>query len=250
MRPIQLFDPVSSSYSYLLCDEKSRCALMLDPVATAVQRDLEVLRMRGLQLLWCVETHVHADHITGAALLAEATGARIAAPLHCGVSTADRQVGDGGTLSFGTQSLQAIHTPGHTPGSTCYRWHDNLFTGDTLLIGGCGRTDFQSGDSAALYRSLTETLFDLPDATLVWPGHDYRGRTQSTIGIEKHSNGRVAGRTLEEFVALMARLDLPRPKSIDEAIPANLQSGRGLIDAPSSPPSSPPSPPCSAPQRG
>jgi rhodanese-related sulfurtransferase len=135
------------------------------------------------------------------------------------------QLTDGDTLIFGHETVRALHTPGHTSGSMCFVWRDHLFSGDTLLINGCGRTDFQSGSASDLYHSLTQILFTLPDATTVWPGHDYQGRTHSSIGQEKAHNARVAGKTLEEFTATMDALHLPKPKRIDEAVPANLTSG-------------------------
>lgn len=229
MNPIQLFDPASSTYTYVLFDETSREALMIDPVDDQIGRDLVVLREYGLKLLWTVETHAHADHITSAGLLAEHTGARTAAPDGCGILTAAVQLRDGDELTFGNQKIRALHTPGHTAGSMSYVWEApgarHVFTGDTLLIQGCGRTDFQSGSAEAMYHSLTQVLFSLPDDTVVWPGHDYHGRTHSTIGVEKKTNPRVAGKTLPEFVATMAALDLPRPRRMDEAVPANLTSG-------------------------
>jgi len=223
--PIQLFDPASSSYTYILADEATREALIIDPVDDQLPRDLAVLREQGLNLVWAVETHTHADHITSAGLLAEHTGARTAAPEGCGIGTAAVQLKDGDVLRFGGEQLLALHTPGHTAGSMSYRWLGHVFTGDTLLIGGCGRTDFQSGDTAALYRSLTEVLFALPDATVVWPGHDYNGRGHSTIGGEKTGNPRVAGRTLAEFKVIMDELNLPKPRRMEEAVPANQSSG-------------------------
>ncbi|MCA3236914.1 MAG: MBL fold metallo-hydrolase [Curvibacter sp.] len=229
MNPIQLFDPASSTYTYVLFDADSREALIIDPVDAQLQRDLALLREYGLRLVLAVETHAHADHVTSAGLLVEHTGARTAAPEACGIRTAALQLHDGTELSFGRERLRALHTPGHTAGSMSYFWesggHRHVFTGDTLLINGCGRTDFQSGSAEALYRSLTEVLFSLPDDTVVWPGHDYHGRQQSTIGAEKRSNARIAGKSREEFLALMAGLNLPRPQRIAEAVPANLRSG-------------------------
>jgi len=229
MNPIQLFDTVSCTYTYVLFDEVTREALIIDPVDDQLERDLAILRQYGLKLLWAVETHAHADHITSAGLLAEHAGACTTAPGGCGISTAARQLRDGEELAFGGQILQALHTPGHTAGSMSYVWRTpaacHVFTGDTLLIQGCGRTDFQSGSAEAMYHSLTQVLFALPDTAIVWPGHDYQGRSHSTIGAEKTSNPRVAGKTLAEFSTIMAALDLPKPRRIDEAVPANLTSG-------------------------
>ena len=224
-QPIQLFDPASSTYTYLLFDAATREALIIDPVDEQLERDLAQLREHGLKLLWSVETHAHADHITSAGLLAEHTGAQTAAPAGCHIGTAALQLQAGDVLRFGNAQVKALRTPGHTAGSMRYLWRDHVFAGDTLLVDGCGRTDFQSGSAADLYRSLTQVLFALPDDTTVWPGHDYRGRTHSTIGQERKTNSRVAGRTQEQFEAAMQDLDLPRPKRIDEAVPANLVSG-------------------------
>jgi sulfur dioxygenase len=229
MNPIQLFDPTSSTYTYLLFDEVTRDALIIDPIDDQLERDLAALRQFGLKLVWTVETHAHADHITSAGLLAEHAGAKTAAPSACGISTASMRLKEADSLTFGNQRLDAWHTPGHTGGSMCFLWRSasglHVFTGDTLLINGCGRTDFQSGSAVALYHSITQRLFKLPDATTVWPGHDYKGQTHSTIGHEKIHNARVAGKTEAEFVALMGQLNLPRPRLIDQAVPANLRSG-------------------------
>ncbi len=225
MQPIQFFDAASSTFTYVLFDEASREAVIIDPVDQQVERDLATLRQYGLKLLWTVETHAHADHITSAGMLAEHAGARTAAPAGCGITTAAVQLQHGDQLDFGHETLRVLHTPGHTAGSMSYVWREHVFTGDTLLINGCGRTDFQSGSATALYHSITQVLFALPDATTVWPAHDYHGRTHSTIGAEKAGNARVAGKTEAEFVAIMNNLNLPKPKRIDEAVPANLTSG-------------------------
>ncbi len=231
MNPIQLFDPESSTYTYLLFDETSREALIIDPVDAQLERDLATLRQYGLKLAWTVETHAHADHITSAGLLAEHAGAKTAAPAGCGIAMAAVQLKDGDTLAFGSQQIEALHTPGHTEGSMCFVWRPTqtapaqAFTGDTLLINGCGRTDFQSGSADALYRSITQRLFTLPADTVVWPGHDYKGQTQSTMGHEMAHNPRLAGKTQAEFVALMDNLNLPKPRRMEEAVPANRSSG-------------------------
>ncbi len=236
-QPIQLFDPASSTYTYLIFDEATREAVIIDPVDEQLARDLAAVREHDLKLLWSVETHAHADHITSAGLLAEHAGARTAAPQGCGIGTAGTQLKHGDVLRFGGEQFKALHTPGHTAGSMSYVWRGHVFTGDTLLINGCGRTDFQSGSSAALYRSITEVLFALPDETVVWPGHDYQGRSHTTIGAEKKTNPRVAGKTLAEFKAIMDELNLPEPKRIREAVPANLSSGlRHDAGAPGAPP--------------
>jgi glyoxylase-like metal-dependent hydrolase (beta-lactamase superfamily II)/rhodanese-related sulfurtransferase len=237
MNPIQLFDPASSTYTYVLFDETSRQALIIDPVDTQLERDLRVLRQYGLQLAWTIETHAHADHITSAGLLAEHTGARTAAPAGCDITTAALQIQHNNMLKFGAEELCALYTPGHTVGSMSYLWRSHVFTGDTLLINGCGRTDFQSGSARDLYHSLTQVLFILPDNTTVWPGHDYQGQTSSTIGAEKAGNRRIAGKTEAEFIAVMEALNLPRPQRMDEAVPANLSSGlRHDAGAPAGPP--------------
>jgi len=218
MKPIQLFDTASSTYTYVLFDATSREAIIIDPVDDQVERDLQVLREYGLKLIWALETHAHADHITSAGLLAELAGAKTTAPAGCGITTASVQLNDGDVLRFGAEQIRALHTPGHTAGSMSFVWRDHVFTGDTLLINGCGRTDFQSGSAAQLYHSLTQVLFKLPDDTTVWPGHDYQGKTHSSIGQEKASNARVAGKTQAEFTAIMDALSLPPPKRILEAV--------------------------------
>ncbi|CAG9170589.1 MBL fold metallo-hydrolase [Cupriavidus pinatubonensis] len=229
----QLFDETSSTFTYLLIDATTRDAILIDPVDHQLERDMAVLRDAGASLAWVVETHAHADHITSAGHVAMQTGAKTAAPSGCDIKPAQMQLIDGDTLTFGTQVLRAIHTPGHTAGSMSYLWEEatpdgplrRVFTGDALLIDGCGRTDFQSGDAGTLYDSLTRKLFALPDETLVFPAHDYKGRTSSTIGQERAHNSRVAGRTRDEFIEMMRNLNLPRPKLIDVAVPANQRLG-------------------------
>jgi glyoxylase-like metal-dependent hydrolase (beta-lactamase superfamily II) len=222
---MQLFDAESSTYTYLLKDEASGEAAIIDPVDTQAERDLALIRREGVTLRYTIETHAHADHITGAGRLRELTGAKAVAPAGCNIGAADLQVLHGELLQLGEEVIRVIHTPGHTAGSASYLWRDHLFSGDTLLIMGCGRTDFQSGDAGALYDSITQKLFTLPDDTRVWPGHDYRGFTVSTIGREKAHNPRLHGHSRDEFIALMDGLHLPKPKLIDVAVPANRRLG-------------------------
>jgi sulfur dioxygenase len=230
MDPLQLLDPVSSTCTYLISDLKSGTALLIDPVDEQATRYIAVLAALGLRLSWTLETHVHADHVTGARRLAQLTGARTAAPAACGTRGATRELVHGERLYLGSRFIEALHTPGHTPGSMCYllpssTGPSHLFTGDTLLIGGCGRTDFQGGSAEALYHSITRVLFTLPDDTIVWPGHDYGGKTQSSIGQEKRENSRLAGRSKEDFIDVMRGLRLPPPEQMCLAVPANLQMG-------------------------
>lgn len=224
VNPIQLFDAESSTFTYILAAANGEAAI-IDPVDQHCERDLAHLRRLGLCLAYTLETHAHADHVTSSGRLRELTGARAAAPSGCGIAPADLQLQDGDVIAFGGEEIAVLHTPGHTAGSVCFLWRANLFTGDTLLIDGCGRTDFQGGCAGALYDSAHGKLFALPDATRVWPGHDYRGQSVSTIGWERAHNARLANRPREDFIALMGALDLPRPKLIDVALPANRRLG-------------------------
>jgi sulfur dioxygenase len=221
----QLFDPASFSYTYLIADDTTHEAVLIDPVLEQAERDLKLLREHGLSLRYTLETHVHADHITAALAIKQATQAQSAVARDCSAQGYDRYLDDGNVILFGHEEIFVIATPGHTPGSVSYLWRDRLFTGDTLLIGGCGRTDFQNGSAAALYRSVVEKLFKLDDQILVYPGHDYKGRRVSSIGEEKQFNARLSGNSLDVFVEIMNNLSLPMPTRIHEAVPANLSGG-------------------------
>jgi len=226
---IQLFDADSSTYTYLIHDPQTLEAVIIDPVADQLERDQKTIQAMGLKLCWALETHAHADHITSAGLLAEHFGVKTAAPEGCHIGTAAVQLVDGQMILFGAFAFKALHTPGHTAGSMCFYLDTpnatHVFTGDTLLINGCGRTDFQSGSASAMYHSLTQILYKLPAATTVWPGHDYQGRTHSSIAHEMQHNVRTAGHTEAQFSEIMNHLNLPKPHRIDEAVPANLSSG-------------------------
>ncbi len=224
----QLFDPASSTYTYLIADDETHEAVLVDPVIEQLERDLKLVREHGLSLKYVLETHVHADHITASLALKQATGAQTAVSGDCNAQGYDRMLEDGNVILFGREEILVIATPGHTPGSVSYLWRDRVMTGDTLLIGGCGRTDFQNGSAENLWRSITEKLFRLDDQVLVYPGHDYKGRRVSSIGEEKQFNPRLAGKSREEFIAIMDNLNLPMPKRIQEAVPANLAGGAGL----------------------
>lgn len=225
LRPIQLFDTDSSTFTYILATQTGGEAVLIDPVDEHWERDLAHLRRLDLKLAYVLETHAHADHVTSAGKLRELTGAKAAVPSGCGIPPADIQLNDGDVIRFGGEEILVLHTPGHTGGSMSYVWRNNVFTGDTLLINGCGRTDFQSGSADALFDSVTQKLFSLPDDMLMWPGHDYKGQVVSTIGWEKQHNARLANRSREEFVQLMGELNLPKPKRIDVAVPANQNLG-------------------------
>ena len=223
---MQQFDEVSFTYTYILMDSDTHEAVIIDPVDTKLNGLINFVNEKKLNIRFVLETHAHADHITSAGNLCKMTGAIAATPAHCNITNAEIQLEDHQQLVFGkNQVITAIHTPGHTAGSMSFIWNNNVFTGDTLLINGCGRTDFQSGSSQELYKSITEKLFTLPDDTIVYPGHDYHGKKQSTIGDEKKHNPRLAGKTMDEFVAIMDNLNLPKPKLIDQAVPANLSLG-------------------------
>ena len=222
----QLFEPISSTYTYLLGCEETGQALLIDPVLPAWERDLAAVSKLGLRLAFTLETHIHADHITSAKKLKQMAGSRIAGPALDQLPCTDLGIVDGVPFEMGSIELAPIHTPGHTDNHFAYFHAGRLYTGDALLIEACGRTDFQSGDPAALYHSVRGKLFAYDDDTLVYPAHDYEQRRISTIGQEKARNPRLGGeRTLEDFVALMNGLDLAYPKFIDYAVPGNRECG-------------------------
>jgi sulfur dioxygenase len=225
----QLFDPETSTYTYLLADMQTKEAVLIDPVFEHVERDVQLLRELGLSLRFVLETHVHADHVTSAGILRERLGAQTVVSKAGGAPCADVAVDDGDVVHCGAIALEVRQTPGHTDGCVTYveHGHKRAFTGDALLIRGCGRTDFQQGNARTLYRSVHDRILSLPDDTAIYPGHDYKGRTMSTVGEEKAFNPRVGGGLTEaQFVEIMGALKLAAPKKIDEAVPANLLCGR------------------------
>lgn len=222
----QLFDTETWTYTYFIADPVTKEAVIIDPVNTHIEDYMSLINEHDLQLKYSLETHVHADHITAGGLLRQRTGAETAVSQFCGAQIADIQIQDGDCFTFaGGEKIKVIATPGHTPGSISFLWRDRLFSGDALLIGGCGRTDFQGGDAGALYDCITQRLFTLPDETLVYPGHDYQQRWVSSIMQERTTNPRLAGKTRAEFIEIMAQLNLPKPRLIDEAVPANRYCG-------------------------
>jgi glyoxylase-like metal-dependent hydrolase (beta-lactamase superfamily II)/rhodanese-related sulfurtransferase len=222
-------DPASSTYTYLLGDAASRAAILIDPVFEQAQRDSALLDELDLKLEWSLDTHVHADHITGAWLLKQIHGCRIGISAAAGAEGADRLLSPGDHVKFGSRSVAVRPTPGHTDGCVSYVLDDQsmVFTGDALLIRGAGRTDFQQGNARTLFDSIHSQLFNLPDDCLVYPAHDYHGLTASSIGEEKRFNPRIGGeRNLRDFEGFMQNLGLAHPKQIERAVPANLSCGR------------------------
>src|SRR5574338_840421 len=227
----QLFDAASSTYTYLLADPQSRQGVIIDTVFEQHWRDLALVRELKIRLLAVLDTHCHADHVTGAWLMREATGCRIGISGRYGdaLQGADLRLDHGDRIGFGARYLEVRATPGHTDGCLTYVTDDHrlAFTGDALLMRGAGRCDFQQGNAATLYRSITEQIFSLPDDCLILPGHDYSGRTMSSVGEERAYNPRIGGAADErDFVGFMENLHLPHPKQLAIALPANLRSGR------------------------
>jgi glyoxylase-like metal-dependent hydrolase (beta-lactamase superfamily II) len=221
----QLFDRVSCTYTYLLAGGRGGEACLIDPVRDQVERYVKLLRELELKLVKAIDTHLHADHITGVGALQAHTRCLTVMGEESAAEAVSLRVRDGDRIDVGGLALRAIHTPGHTEDSYCFLLGDRVFTGNTLHIRGTGRTDFQNGDAAAQYDSLFNRLLRLPDDTLVYPGHDYKGDTVSTIGEEKACNPRLQVGSADEYVEIMNRLDLPRPRMMDLAVPANLRMG-------------------------
>jgi glyoxylase-like metal-dependent hydrolase (beta-lactamase superfamily II) len=232
----QLFEPESSTYTYLLGCPETRKAVLIDPVLETIDRDLAALQELELELAYTLETHVHADHVTSACYMRSVTGSKVAYPAMDKLPCADVGVSEVQPLAVGALKLQPLFTPGHTDAHHTYLVSQpgvlRAFTGDALLIDGCGRTDFQNGDSVVLYRSVTEKIFSLPGDGLIYPAHDYNRRHVSTVAQERERNPRLAGKTVDEFVAVMGALDLPYPKKIDIAVPANKRCGDCPTDLP------------------
>jgi len=223
----QLFESDTCTYTYLLACEQSQKAILIDTVASEVDHYIERLNNLGLTLAYTFETHVHADHVTGASLLRERLGSKSVVHRDSGAMCADLLVTDGIEFQIGEIDLKVLHTPGHTSGCTSYVIGDRVFTGDSLLINGCGRTDFQQGDSATMYTSVTEKIFTLPADTLVYPGHDYNGKRVSSVAQEIALNPRLGQqKSCAEFIDIMTNLNLPYPKYIDAALPANQACGQ------------------------
>lgn len=231
----QLFEPQSSTYSYLLADGETTEAVLIDPVFEQVSRDTALVRELDLNLRFTLETHVHADHVTGASALRQQLGSKVCVGAEATAEGADRYLGDRERIAFGKRYLEVRSTPGHTQGCVTYVLDNEsmAFSGDCLLIRGCGRTDFQQGDPRAMYRSIHAQIFSLPDACLLYPGHDYRGLTVTSVGEERRYNPRLGGQLSEDdFVGYMRNLGLPHPKLMDIAVPANLKCGQRDAAAP------------------
>jgi sulfur dioxygenase len=224
----QLFDQDSSTYTYLLADEVSREAVLIDSVIEQFDRDRTLIEELQLKLLYVLDTHVHADHVTGSGMLCQRFGAKSVISERAGIVCCDLQVKQGDRIRFGQHELEVRETPGHTNGCLSFVCHaaGMVFTGDALLIRACGRTDFQQGDSSTLYRSVHEQILSLPENTTIYPAHDYKGRTASSVAEERRLNPRLGGqKTVSDFVQIMADLKLPYPRKIDAALPANSRCG-------------------------
>ena len=222
----QLFDRETSTYTYLIADEVSNEAAIIDPVKEQLERDILLIEQLGFNLKYTLETHVHADHITSSGQIRDKFGSKVALHENSGAKCADMLLKDGDELTLGDVVIKAIHTPGHTNADLSFLVEDTIFTGDALLVRDCGRTDFQAGSSSTLYNSINEKIFSLDEKTTIYPGHDYYGFTASTVKEEKQFNNRLGnGKTEDEFVEIMANLDLALPRKIKESVPGNTNCG-------------------------
>lgn len=222
----QLFDRETSTYTYLIADEVSNEAAIIDPVKEQLERDILLIEQLGFNLKYTLETHVHADHITSSGQIREKLGAKVALHENSGAKCADMLLKDSDELMLGDVVIKVLHTPGHTDADISFTVENYVFTGDALLVRDCGRTDFQAGSSSTLYNSINDKIFSLDEKTTIYPGHDYYGFTASTVKEEKLFNNRLGnGKTEDEFVEIMANLDLALPKKIKESVPGNINCG-------------------------
>ena len=222
----QLFDRETSTYTYLIADEASNEAAIIDPVKEQFERDVLLIEQLGFNLKYTLETHVHADHITSSGQMRDKFGSKVVLHQNSEAKCADMLINDGDELNLGDIVVKALHTPGHTNADLSFSVEDIIFTGDALLVRDCGRTDFQAGSSVTLYNSINDKIFSLDEKTTIYPGHDYYGFTSSTVKEEKLFNNRLGnGKTEDEFVEIMANLDLALPKKIKESVPGNTNCG-------------------------
>lgn len=226
----QLYDETSSTLTYLIADNVNKEAVIIDPVDSHIDDYVRLVKELGVQLKYALETHVHADHITASGRLRKKLGVKTAVSKLCGAGQADWQLNDGDEVVVGNEVIKVLATPGHTIGSLSFLWRDKLFTGDALLINGCGRTDFQGGDAGVLFDSITQKIFTMNDETLIYPAHDYQGRRVSSVAQEKLINPRLSHKSKAEFIEIMHALNLPKPKLIDIAVPANRKCGLDETD--------------------
>ena len=221
----QEFDTKSSTYTYIIASAKGREAVVIDPVIENVDDYIKILNDLDLKLVKVIDTHIHADHVTGASKLQKVTNCTTLMGEHTPADTVDIKVKDGEIIDVDNLKIKSMYTPGHTSDSYSFLLNDCLFTGDTLLINGTGRTDFQNGSSKDAYNSLFNNLLKLPDDTLVYPGHDYNGKLSSTIGKEKKFNPRLQVNNVDEYVEIMSKLNLAKPKLIESNVSRNIQLG-------------------------
>lgn len=225
----QLFDRDTWTYTYLVADSASKEAAIIDPVKEQFDRDAQLIEELGFNLKYVLETHVHADHITSSGKLRDRFGAKVVLQEASNADCADILAKDGDVLTLGDKEIKVMHTPGHTDADATFQIEGAVFTGDALFVRGCGRTDFQAGSTESLYSSIHDKIFSLPDETLIYPGHDYKGHTVSTVGEEKAYNPRLgAGKDLEAFAEIMDNLNLPAPARLKESLPGNMRCGADL----------------------